>query len=279
MDIKKVYNYSENARLRVNLTEELVKYVKGLDRFLENLQKNKPEIYEEYQEALQNKLLSLITKPAADLETIGIPNLQVVIRGYNKHQKLYFSYALHLLKIPKDYSSETVDLLWLQFLRASLYPIYYRALVLCDILERKTGIKFLKNYIVKTQYEQTQPNLKLEDVNHYWEDDIREKENPAPQDIIAFRFHKGKIGARVDRCRLHEVMKPLKDPELSHLLYCYGDYAGVQAENPNFVLTRTTTLMQGGSYCDNCLHDKRHVSEIKHPSQKFYQDLDSKSEN
>lgn len=71
-------------------------------------------------------------------------------------------------------------------------------------------------------------------------------------------------------------MKPFNDPELSYIVACYGDTTGVQAENPNFVLTRTTTLIKGGPYCDNCIHDKRHVSELVHPSNEFFKTLDSK---
>jgi len=200
MDVKKVQNYSENAKTVINLSERLPQYVKGLDIFLESLQKKKPEIYDDYLIALRNKLLSLILKPEVDLQAISIPNFQEELQKYNNLQKLYFTYIFQLLGVPENYSSETIQLLWSNYDRSSLYPFYYRCLILCEILERNRAIEFLKEYVDTINYEQNQPNLELEDLNYMWERDTREQENPRPMEFIAFRLHKGKVGGRVDRC-------------------------------------------------------------------------------
>ncbi|MHA2366566.1 MAG: L-2-amino-thiazoline-4-carboxylic acid hydrolase [Candidatus Hodarchaeales archaeon] len=275
MDVRKVYNYKDNASYKVNLNEKLPQYVKGLDIFLKSLQKEKPDIYNDYIIALKKKLLTLITNSVGELNTIKIPNFLELLDNYNDLQKVYFAYAFQLLEIPDNYSSEIIELKWLNSDKAQLCPFYYRAYVLCEIMGKDKAIDYLKNYIDTKNYEHTSPNLDLNDVNHFWEEDTREKENPHPSDFIAYRFHKGKIGGRADKCLAHEALKPLNDPELSHIVACYGDTTQIQAQNPNFVLTRTKTLMQGDPYCDTCVHDRRHNSKIKHPNDEFFINLES----
>jgi hypothetical protein len=275
VDVKKLYSEQADPKTELNLSERLPWLVGGLNVFLEKLQEKKPGIYDDYLIALEKKLLSLITGDVADLETISIPGVQESIQQYSVLQKLYFKHIIQLLEIPGGHSSGTIELPWSKSLKAQLYPIYYRASVLCDIMGREEAIDYLKVYIDETRYEQIQPNLELEDLNHCWEN-WKEEEGDFPSDAIVFRINKGRMGKRTNNCSWYEVMKPFEDSELSHIVACYGDTSGFQAQNPNFVHTRTTTLMEGGPYCDSCMHDKRHISEIEHPSQEFYQNLDAK---
>jgi hypothetical protein len=132
-------------------------------------------------------------------------------------------------------------------------------------------IEFLKVYIDTAIYDQTEPDLELQDLDHFWN---REPEDsPYPGNGVQFRFSKGKQGSKVTRCMGHELLAPFGDPELANLTACYGDKAQIEAQNPNFVFTRSTTLALGGPYCDTCLHDKRHVAEIEHPGPEFSENL------
>ena len=54
----------------------------------------------------------------------------------------------------------------------------------------------------------------------------------------------------VTRCRYAEMYRALGIPELGALLSCNRDAALIEGYHPGVQLTRSTTLMQGGSCCD-----------------------------
>ena len=60
---------------------------------------------------------------------------------------------------------------------------------------------------------------------------------------------------------------------LCYAMLCYSDFQGAKNLNPNFILTRTKTIMMGDEYCDFCYHDTQKVKEITHPSEKEFQEL------
>jgi len=273
MDVRKVYNYSEDRVFTLNLSERLPQYSKALDNFLKRLQEINPEIFDEYKDALKIKFHYLTSNVDISLETINIPKIQEKIKEYNELQKLYFTDAYHLLDIPEDYSFETIDLLMNSSSKSILYPRYYRALVLCEILGRETAIEYLKAFNIETRKEQIQndPDLKLENLHQIVEEDVN---SPSNANFYSFLFHEGKYGSRCDICPSVEVMNPIGDPELAYILFCYADAAFIESRNPSFVFTRTKTLMQGDLYCNACIHDKRFVTEIKHPDDEIYDSIE-----
>ncbi|MGY5854551.1 MAG: hypothetical protein RTU92_13365, partial [Candidatus Thorarchaeota archaeon] len=85
-------------------------------------------------------------------------------------------------------------------------------------------------------------------------------------------LQESKYIVRVENCMVHEALKEFDDSELEDIVYCSGDFSRIRILNPNFVLTRTCTLMNG-PYCDACVHDSRIVQEFEHPTRKFYDSM------
>ena len=54
----------------------------------------------------------------------------------------------------------------------------------------------------------------------------------------------------VTACRYAEFYKALGEPELGFLLVCAADFALAEGVGADVKLTRTQTIMEGGSYCD-----------------------------
>ncbi len=270
MEIKKINNYSETAKIMVDVKNLISQHIAVLEEFLSHLQENKKKNYNEYLEAFVIKFSSLSSK--VDENTIQRLNLANEMKIYSEYQKLYANYVISLLKIPENYSEENMELDWYNYEMASLYPFYYRALTLCDVIGKELAIEYLKDFINYLHYKRIKPNLELKNLDHLWEEG--ESENPYPGDFIAVRFNKGKFAARVDKCIGHEVMNLLDDPELAYIVSCYGDFAKMEAQNPNFVFTMEKTLIAGDPYCTKCTHDKRHINKIEHPSNEFWENLD-----
>ncbi|MFX1302296.1 MAG: L-2-amino-thiazoline-4-carboxylic acid hydrolase [Promethearchaeota archaeon] len=56
-------------------------------------------------------------------------------------------------------------------------------------------------------------------------------------------------------------------------MLCYSDFQGAQNLNPNFVLTRTKTLMMGDDYCDFYYRDTRKDKDLSHPRESEFEEL------
>ncbi|MHA2363966.1 MAG: hypothetical protein ACXAC7_08400 [Candidatus Hodarchaeales archaeon] len=271
------WNYPNDAKTVIKLSEELPRHVNALNRILRYVQENKPEIIDKFKITLKKKLYSLILNPSINLEIIKIPKIQEEIQSYDELQKLYFTYCFTLWEIPENFSSNTLEKQWIKVDRAFNYPTYYWVLTLCEVLGRTEAIDFIKQYIDSRVYSLIKPNLEFKDLDYIWEESLNQNEKyPRADAGIGFRLSKGKVGFKVSKCCGADSMKPLNDPELSHLILCYGDTATFEARNPNFVYTMPKTLAKNDPYCDKCFHDKRHVSNIEHPDDKFWDNLEHK---
>jgi L-2-amino-thiazoline-4-carboxylic acid hydrolase len=51
-------------------------------------------------------------------------------------------------------------------------------------------------------------------------------------------------------CRYAQFYKELGEPDLDFLLVCSADFWMAEGFGPDIKLTRTQTIMQGGSHCD-----------------------------
>ncbi len=269
----------KSAKREVNVAERLSEILKSLDNFLNYLQKENPEIFEDYIKALTNKFRSLLEKSDLTIQKQALQSLLEEIRSKTEVHSLYLLFAIQLMDISQNLSALNnncnIDIYWTNHDKSSTYPAYYRALVLCEILGREKALEFLKRYIDTIVPTQVEPDLNVKDLDPFWKkwkQDPKAK-NARPSHFIEFRLHRGKWGGKVFKCLIHDVMKPLNDPELSFITACYGDTAQIEAINPNFAFTRTKTLMQGDSFCDACLHDQRHVEKIEHPNEEFFNSL------
>ncbi|MFO7559415.1 MAG: L-2-amino-thiazoline-4-carboxylic acid hydrolase [Desulfobacterales bacterium] len=66
-----------------------------------------------------------------------------------------------------------------------------------------------------------------------------------------------KICMNITRCRYAEMYKKNGMPEFGYLLSCGRDYALIEGFNPDIILTRTQTIMEGAAYCDFCFSLKK----------------------
>jgi hypothetical protein len=274
MEFKRTDTFTNNETTVISIQESTSRVVGGLNLFLEKLLEERPEIYAEYLERLSRKLLSLTSDPFHDYYDNPNPMLREAVRNLSDLERLYCKYSHQLLEIPIDHSSETFEVTWHTHDRAIFFPAYYRALVLCQIMGREEAFAYLKEYIDSVIYGRTKPSLDLEDLDSLWEEE--EEEGSHPSYGVGFRMNRGKFGWRVEKCVISDVMEPMNDPDLCHILVCYGDTASFESMNPNFVYTMPRTLMQGDQCCEKCFHDRRHIDKVEHPSEEFWESLTSK---
>lgn len=83
----------------------------------------------------------------------------------------------------------------------------------------------------------------FEDTLQYWT-----KDDALRIDVVS--RSETEFGFDVTRCRYAELYRSLGIPELGAVLSCNRDYALIEGFNPDVMLTRTQTIMQGATHCD-----------------------------
>lgn len=68
--------------------------------------------------------------------------------------------------------------------------------------------------------------------------------------IDVLEENESRFSFNVRRCRYAEMYQALGIPELGEILSCNRDYSLMQGFNPDVVLERTQTIMEGASFCD-----------------------------
>lgn len=171
-------------------------------------------------------------------------------------------------------SGEKIEVKVNDFLKSMLFFNYNLATSLIEILPRDRAIEYYKGIISQRIRDQRDINKFIESLDQFYEQSTQFYETYQGHNGTSFRINEGKMGIKYVKCRWHEIMKELIDPDFCYAVACYGDFEAVKNENPAFVLTRTRTLMQGDDYCDFCLHDTRIVKEVEHPAEEFWNSIE-----
>ncbi len=140
-------------------------------------------------------------------------------------------------------------------------------------MSRDRAIEFYKDFLDHLYQQRRDPKNYIDNVDEELKRWKFSSETWQAYDIIIGKLDQNTIIFKITRCRWAEIMKEFDkefDSELNYTIQCYGDFESFKNINPNFILTRTQTLMQGADYCDFCVHDTRFKKEIKHPSIEFW---------
>jgi len=236
------------------------------DGFLDYVERTHPEVSAALREAAGARFAEIVAAGGLDAPSDAY---QALLPSLDRLQRDRLSYTLHLLEVRGDHTQD-VEVTRIAAARARLYPMYEQMRCFRDLLGHEQAIVSIERYMEEWMAERTKTDLSLEDLGRFWD----RLEGPIHETAeVAVRVHRGKIAARVEGCLWADVMRPLGDPELAHSFTCYGDFPQIRAINPNFVLTRTMTLMQGAPFCDSCSHDLRHVEAVEHPDRAFFESI------
>ena len=96
---------------------------------------------------------------------------------------------------------------------------------------------------------------------------------------VMFLTSNGVLGSKTTRCMWADIFSKFPDSELAYAVACHYDFNAARYINKNFRLTRTKTLIQGDEFCDFCWHDISIDTEMKHPPEEFWKDLDDLVKN
>lgn len=270
MQIISVRSYNKKAEMNVNIIQHANTGLKRLDLFFSQIKKSHPQFFEKILDHFNNNWTELKKIPSLSLAEYEILKEYPLLA----HKALGTLFACMNLEVHDIIlNSETVSIDVFDYLRSSLFFSYALIQSLLKIMPKKDAVNYYQDYIDMITKFSRDPSQYLEHLVDMRPAGEEFQKKFQSHDFINFTIHPGKIGTKTTKCKWYEVMKELNDPELSYAVCCHYDFEATLNMNPNFLLTRNQTLMEGASYCDFCYHDLRLVDSIEHPPKEFWEEL------
>lgn len=262
--------YAENPKISYKISDVITACLRGLETFLNYITENKTDSLAAITEYLIEKF--------DNNKDYGI-KVEMNYEILNQHPELIKRSINAILSLfnfskynPKSIEEQTeVDVS--DIIRTLNHFEYSFMNILHSIMTREETIEFIKKMADDLVQSRKNPENYVETFEDVLERFKGGLERWQSQEVSFQNLDNKKLLYKVNKCRWAEVMKGL-DLELSYILTCYTDFENTKNLNPNFILTRSKTLMRGDDYCDFCYHDTRYEKEIMHPSDKEFLELD-----
>jgi len=265
---KTFFKYKENATINTKLKDVVTTCLTSLDDFLKRLSDNKPDS--------MGIITEKIFSQSGDLEDFGIiiDNDYQTLNQYPKLLKMSTNKALSLVnynKYKQYLIDERIDVDVWDLLRTFCNFEYNYTISFLAIMSRDEAIKYIKNQEADKVRERRNPENYVETLTDLIKNLKAIMGNLQTQEAIAEVLDDDKMIFKITKCKWAEMLRDL-DPEFGFAMLCSTDYEQAKNYNPDFVLTRTNTLMEGDDYCDFCYHDTRTEKEITHPTDQFWKE-------
>jgi len=266
---KTKFTYNENAKINFKINDLITACLTGLETFLKNLKEDNPD-------SLTTIINYLSAKYRNEEDfSVSIDKDYDVLKQYPEVLKGSINIVLSLAnysKYKQPSINDEINIDALDIIRTFSQFEYSFMSSILEIMPRKEAIEYIKKLADEIAHSRTDPNNYVSNFEEMLERYRGILERWQAQDVVAGISDDVKLLYKVKKCRWAEVLKDF-DHELSYAMMCYQDFENTKNQNPNFILTRTKTIMQGNECCDFCYHDTRMENEIAHPSEKEFQDL------
>lgn len=273
MDVKTYRSYAEDSTLEIPLSRIAPRLLGSLDPFVDALDAQFPDRVEFVTARLEE--LTRKERPGApraesSLQTGAFTHAHRYPELHASHVGLICS----LLGMDLDVllGTESAELSQQRFIRARFLPGYLMLLALAEAVGRDAAIAFFKPYLDRRIADMpSRPNgpQTLHEFRELQADfNLREQGMDWTQAIVGEHQYLNKVTV----CRIQRVLAEY-DPELMDVVACYPDFSMLRKIHPSFALTRTQTLIGGGTCCDSCYHDERYLPEFEHPPISIFDDL------
>lgn len=278
------FKYKENARIKINLRNNIINLLDGLDDFLKEIEVKYKDKYIDYCESLLKEYsrISNIKDTSKSLKEV----YEEIYEQYEKKTEYLLSKNLDLLSSSiqaililanydyyKDqHENEEIEMKATDIIHVMNIFDYYQISSLLAIMSKNEAIKETKSFIENMLEHRRNPDNYLRNLDGLIERFTPGYERWQSQTSTFKKLDEGNLLLKVSRCAWADSMKNF-DSELSYTFICNSDFKNASLMNPDFILTRTKTIMQGDPYCDFCYHDGRIDKELKHPSKQAFDNI------
>lgn len=258
-----ICTYDKNTKLNYKIHDLIAQCLDGFDRFLKDLKAKIPDSFLTIVESLKGfyeKIENYEVTFKSDFEFLN--QYPALVNGSKNHVLSLVGYNNYN---PPSIEVE-IEIYTLDLVRTFTHFEYFLMESLLKIMTREEAIEYIKNLSDEVSLSRRNPNNY---VDSFEESIERFKNNLGRwrmQECITGSLDEDKLLYKVKKCEWAKALKGF-DSELCYAMLCYSDFQGAQNLNPNFILTRTKTLMMGDDYCDFCYHDTRKDKDLIHPSE------------
>jgi hypothetical protein len=255
---------------------------KRLDFLLGFIKKNNQKTYKDYVNQLTDDFQSLVKSSSSENYRIDDLSKFKNIQSNMKLARLHGDLIKQILGVSFDQanSSDEIEIPSRIYWRASLLARYNQLLSLIKTLGRDEAISLFKQYLDQYYVFTKSTFTNYETLDEFFDFLIEDAKTSTDGefDVTCSSVENGVLIIRNNNCPAVEALDDTEDKELIYVIICYPDYQWAVMTNDHFVMTRKYTVAEGDPYCDKVLHDKRIDKELKHPSKKFIDSMDSKIE-
>ncbi|MFX0022645.1 MAG: L-2-amino-thiazoline-4-carboxylic acid hydrolase [Candidatus Hermodarchaeota archaeon] len=264
-----ICTYDKNTKLNYKIYDLIAQCLNGFDRFLKDLNAKIPDSFNVIVENLKDfyeKIENYDVSFKSDFEFLN--QYPTLVNGSKNHVLSLVNYS----KYNPTSINDEIEIYTSDLVRTFTHFEYFLMESLLKIMTRDEAIEYIKKLSDEISLSRRNPENY---VDSFEESTERFKNNLGRwrmQECITGPLNEEKLLYKVKKCEWAEALKKF-DSELCYAMLCYSDFQGAQNLNPNFILTRTKTLMMGDDYCDFCYHDTRRDKDLNHPSESKFEGL------
>ncbi|MFX1326787.1 MAG: L-2-amino-thiazoline-4-carboxylic acid hydrolase [Promethearchaeota archaeon] len=267
---KTIFIYNKNTKISYAFRDVINTCLSALELYLKNINTRIPDSLTtvlNYLDTLYRKIEDYNASIESDYK---------ILKQYPKFLKACINYILTLVEF-KKYNQSTLDdeieIEVSDLIRTFTHFEYSFVSSLFKIMTQEEAIKFYQSFVDNLTKSRRDPKKYLDNledlVNNF--KDFSERWHDLEATLLI--NNEEKLVFKVKKCRWAENLKDF-EPKIGYTMMCYQDFERAKNFNPDFLLTRTHTLMEGDDYCDFCYHDTRKNKDLSHPSEKEFKELD-----
>jgi len=268
--------YVEGSPYRASFPETWNHLARPLDLFLQYFGSREPDLLKQVYPALLDRLRGFASAERSVTGSGFLPEAFAALEITEEHRQLLQAQVdlqCGLLEVADRARTgeSTINLSKIAFIRAQYLPQYLQLKALADASGKARGTELMKACL---DWEYMKGPSSPDAPGTIDELRIRQVEGNLRgegMDWIAAVISEHEYRNKVTTCAIQKALAKYGDSELMEVVACYPDFTMFRKLNPNFCLTRTTTLMGGGDCCDMCYHDERYVPDFAHPSAEVFE--------
>ncbi len=263
--------FDSDAKEEIDLDEQVRDWLWTTDLMIEFVSSHKRDILESFLKRVETKYSNEVNETSSTINEclLGILDDTSILTSHSRLKEL--SLRIIMKYIPLDgitLTEEKIPVRFVDFLRAKHILLYHRITSLVELLGRKEGIDFFKDFVQywgsevgKTKsWPTTLKEARVQFVK-YWKES-------GGFDFGVRDIDENMFLAKFDKCVWFESMKHIDDQELAYYAVCYpGPRIGRYAHQ-NIRMRRSVTLFTG-DFCDELRWDRHVHDEPEQPTHEF----------
>ena len=265
-----ISTYNEKAKLNFKIRDVITPCLNGLELFLKDVKNKIPDSFPIIIDDLKNfyeKIENCNVSFNSEYENLN--QYPEILNGSLSHVLSLVNYT----KYNPDSIDDEIEIFALDLVRVFTQFEYFFMRSLLKIMPREKAIGYVKELADEISHSRNDLSNYVESFEALLNRFQGNLERWQMQECVAEIYDDKRMLYKVKKCEWGETLRQF-DLDLCYAMNCYQDFENTKNLNPNFLLTRTKTILMGDDYCDFCYHDTRKDKDLNHPSEKEFQELD-----